>query len=86
VTVGLDEAVGEVIDAVHAGQAAGHIRDDVAVDLINLLRQLSNAPARDVSRRVAELQQKIRDRSDEGSLARAAATDLQNRLDRIAQV
>ncbi|GIJ56547.1 hypothetical protein Vau01_040630 [Virgisporangium aurantiacum] len=86
VTVSLDEAVADVIDAVHAGRATGDIRDDVAVDLINLLRQLSSAPAKDVSRRVAELQQKIRDRIEEGSLARAAATDLQNRLDRIARV
>ena len=74
-----------MISAVEAGQAAGQIRDDVAVDLINLLRQLDDASPEDVGRRVAELQQKIRDRLDEGGLARTYADELRNRLDRLAR-
>jgi eukaryotic-like serine/threonine-protein kinase len=73
-----------VISVVRAGQAAGQIREDVAVDLINLLRHLDDAAPNDVSRRVAELQRKIRDRTDEGGLAKTFADDLRNRLDRLA--
>jgi serine/threonine-protein kinase len=81
---GRTEAVDSVISAVRAGQAAGHIRADVAVDLINLLRQLDGASPEEVGRRVAELQQKIRDRINEGGLARTYADELRNRLDRVA--
>jgi serine/threonine-protein kinase len=81
---GLDDAVDSVISVVKAGQAVGQIRDDVAVDLINLLRELDDASPEDVSRRVAELQQKIRDRLDEGALARTYADELRIRLDRVA--
>jgi serine/threonine-protein kinase len=80
------EAVDSVISAVQTGQASGQIRPDVAVDLINLLRQLRTSPPNDVSRRVAELQQKVRARVGEGSLARASADELWSRLDRIDRV
>jgi serine/threonine-protein kinase len=81
---GLSETVDSVISAVRAGQVSGHIRDDVAVDLINLLRQLDGAPPADLGRRVAELRQKIRDRVNEGALTRIYADELRNRLDRVA--
>ncbi len=84
--IGFTEAVDQVISAVQTGQANGQIRRDVAVDLINLLRQLHTSPPTDVSRRVADLQQKVRARVDEGSLARASADDLSTRLDRIDRV
>jgi serine/threonine-protein kinase len=84
--LGLSEAVDSVISAVREGQAAGHIRDDVAVDLINLLHQLNNTSPKDLGRRVAELHQKIQDRIDEGSMSRSAADELQTRLDRVARV
>ena len=79
----LTEAVDSVISAVRAGQVAGEIRDDVAVDLINLLRQLDATPPQDVSRRVAELRRKISDRVGEGGLTRTYADELHNRLDRV---
>jgi serine/threonine-protein kinase len=74
-----------VISTVRAGQAAGHIRDDVAVDLINLLRHLNDAPPQDLNRRVAELRQKISDRINEGALAAPYADELRDRLDRVAR-
>jgi serine/threonine-protein kinase len=83
-TVGLNEAVDSVISAVKAGQVAGHIRDDVAVDLINLLRQLDATSPQDIGRRVAELRQKIRDRVGEGGLTRTLADELRDRLDQVA--
>jgi serine/threonine-protein kinase len=82
---GLAETVDSVIAAVQAGQATGQIRDDVAVDLINLLHQLDTAAPDDVSRQVAELQRKIRDRISEGGLTRTYADELHNRLDRVAR-
>jgi serine/threonine-protein kinase len=85
-TLTLGAAVDSVISAVRAGQSAGQIRDDVAVDLINLLRQLNTTAPKDLGRRVAELQQKILDRIDEGSLSAGYADELQNRLDRVARV
>jgi serine/threonine-protein kinase len=81
---GPTETVDSVISAVIAGQAAGMIREDVAVDLINLLRQLDDVPRQDVDRRVAELQRKIRDRLGEGGLAKPYADELHDRLDRVA--
>jgi eukaryotic-like serine/threonine-protein kinase len=81
---GPTETVDSVISAVVAGRAAGMIRDDVAVDLINLLRQLDDVPRQDVGRRVAELQRKIRDRLNEGGLAKPYADELHDRLDRVA--
>jgi eukaryotic-like serine/threonine-protein kinase len=73
-----------VISAVEAGQEAGEIRDDVAVDLINLLRQLDATPPQDVNRRVAELRRKISDRVGEGGLTRTYADELHDRLDRVS--
>jgi serine/threonine-protein kinase len=81
--IGLTAAVDSVISVVEAGQATGDIREDVAVDLINLLRQLHTASPDDVGRRVAELQQKVRARAAEGSLARSYADDLWSSLDRV---
>ena len=82
--LGLTEAVDSVISVVEAGQEAGEIRDDVAVDLINLLRQLDTTPAQDVNRRVAELRRKISDRVGEGGLTRTYADELHDRLDRVS--
>jgi eukaryotic-like serine/threonine-protein kinase len=84
--VGFTEAVDSVISAVESGRASGQIRPDVAVDLTNLLRQLRNAAPGEVSRRVAELQQKIRARIGEGSLARAYATEISTGLERVDRV
>jgi hypothetical protein len=83
--IGLDEAVDSMISTVEAGQAAGDIRPDVAVDLINLLRQLDDTPPADVGRRVADLQQKINVRSNEGTLARPYAEELRSILNRVAR-
>jgi serine/threonine-protein kinase len=82
--LGLAEAVDSVISAVQAGQVAGEIREDVAVDLINLLRQLDATPPQDVSHRVDELRRKISDRVGEGGLTKTYADELHDRLDRVA--
>jgi hypothetical protein len=80
-----DSAVRNVTAAVEAGRSAGRIRDDVAVDLLNLLQQLGNAPAAEVPGRVDALQQKVRQRIGEGGLDAAQADVLRARLDEVKQ-
>jgi serine/threonine protein kinase len=66
--------------AVEGGVESGQIRQDVAQDLLNLLRPLSNAQASDVDGQVAALRRKIQIRVGEGGLTPARATVLQSRL------
>lgn len=78
-----DAAVQDVTAAVEAGRDAGRIREDVAVDLLNLLGQLDDAPAGEVAGRVDALQQKVRQRIGEGGLDAAQADVLRARLDEV---
>ncbi|MFG1606505.1 serine/threonine-protein kinase [Actinoplanes sp. NPDC049265] len=80
-----DDAVQNVTAAVEEGRSTGRIRDDVAVDLLNLLQQLDNAPAAEVPGRVDALRQKVRQRIGEGGLDAAQADVLQARLDEVKQ-
>ena len=75
-----DVAVDRMQSAIEAGQAGGQIRPDVATDLLNLIRPLSNADRADLDRRVNDLRRKIHERVGEGGLAAARADVLQARL------
>lgn len=66
--------------AVEDGRANGQIRPDVATDLLNLIRNLTNAAPGDVRGRVDELRRKIRERVNEGSVAADRADVLESRL------
>jgi hypothetical protein len=76
----VDVALARVRAAVEAGRAAGQIRPDVAVDLLNLLAALSRADAREAGDRVTELRRKLQDRVQEGSVTDARAEVLRDRL------
>jgi serine/threonine protein kinase len=75
-----DDAVSRLRTAVEDGAAGGQIRDDVATDLLNLIRPLQNADGKDVDAQVATLRHKIAQRAGEGSLSAARATILKARL------
>jgi serine/threonine protein kinase len=79
-TVDYDEAVARVRTAVEDGVAGGRIREDVATDLLNLIRPLRTAESTEVGDRVAEVRRKVRDRVSEGSVAEAQGDMLQARL------
>jgi eukaryotic-like serine/threonine-protein kinase len=79
----IDVAVQDVTTAVEEGRSSGRIREDVAVDLLNLLQQLGNAPPAEVSGRVDALQQKVRQRIGEGGLDAGQADVLQARLSEV---
>jgi serine/threonine-protein kinase len=79
-TVDYDEAVARVRTAVENGVAGGHIREDVATDLLNLIRPLRTAESTEVGDRVAEVRRKVRDRVSEGSVAEAQGDELEARL------
>ncbi|MEV6493919.1 serine/threonine-protein kinase [Actinoplanes sp. NPDC051633] len=82
----LGAAVDRVISEVEAGQAAGRIRPDVAVDLLNLIRQLDQADPSEVAERVEQLQQKVRTRLGEDGLTAEQADVLQARLTELGRV
>ena len=83
--VDFDEAVAAVRAAVEDGRDAGRIRPDVATDLLNLLRPLDTAAATEVDDRVDEVRRKIRARVSEGSVKRAQADVLQDRLAEVSR-
>jgi serine/threonine-protein kinase len=72
--------VARVRAAVEDGRDAGRIRPDVATDLLNLLRPLDTAETAEVGDRVDEVRRKIRARVSEGSVKRAQADVLRDRL------
>jgi eukaryotic-like serine/threonine-protein kinase len=80
---GIEAAVQDVTTAVEEGRSAGRIREDVAVDLLNLLQQLNSAPPAEVPGRVDALQQKVRQRVGERGLDAAQADVLQARLSEV---
>jgi serine/threonine-protein kinase len=79
-TVDYDEAVARVRTAVEDGRADGLIREDVAIDLLNLIRPLRTAESTEVGDRVAEVRRKVRDRVSEGSVKQEQGDELEARL------
>ena len=77
------DAVSRLRTAIQDGSAAGEIRKDVATDLLNLLQNLSNANAGNVTAQIVQLRSKIQERASEGTVAAARATILQARLDDV---
>jgi len=75
-----DDALSRLRIAVEDGAAGGQIRDDVATDLLNLIRPLENAEGKDVDAQVEALRRKIAERTGEGSLSAARAAILKTRL------
>ncbi|MET8154455.1 serine/threonine-protein kinase [Actinoplanes sp. NPDC049668] len=76
----VNDAIDRVRAAVVAGRELGEIRPDVAQDLINLLGPLGRAKAADVLQRAKELQRKVLERVEEGSVDDARADVLRSRL------
>lgn len=81
----VNAAIGRVRSAVEAGRELGQIRADVAQDLINLLGPLGRAKAAQVRQRTEELQRKVLERVEEGSIDGARADLLRARLSDLAQ-
>jgi serine/threonine-protein kinase len=81
----VNAAVARVRTAVVAGRELDQIRPDVAQDLINLLGPLGGATDADVRQRVEELQRKVLERVEEGSIDGARADLLQARLADLAR-
>lgn len=85
-----DDALSNLRSAVEDGRDNGSIRGDVATDFLNLIRNLGRADGKDVDRQIAQLRQKIAQRSDEtDALSPAQAAVLRARvtdLDRAAGV
>ena len=75
-----DDALSRLRTAVENGASSGDIRDDVATDLLNLIRNLQRADVKDVDAQVAQLRRKVDERADEGSLPPAQAAALRARL------
>jgi eukaryotic-like serine/threonine-protein kinase len=75
------DAVSRMRAAVKGGEASGQIRGDVADDLLNLLKPLSNAQGSDLTGQVQALREKIRTRVGEGGVSEARAAVLQSRLE-----
>jgi serine/threonine protein kinase len=76
----VNAAMGRVRSAVTAGRESGQIRPDVAQDLINLLGPLGRARGADVRMRAQELERKVLERVEEGSIDEARADVLLSRL------
>ncbi|GID98590.1 hypothetical protein Adi01nite_80020 [Amorphoplanes digitatis] len=76
----VDDAIDRVRSAVVAGRELGEIRPDVAQDLINLLGPLGRAKAADVLQHAKELQRKVLERVEEGSVDGDRADLLRSRL------
>ncbi|MEV6348877.1 serine/threonine-protein kinase [Actinoplanes sp. NPDC051851] len=82
----VDAALRRVRTAVDQGAASGDIRSDVALDFQNILRQLAlTEDTADITGQVALLQQKVRQRVDEGGIAEGTADLLQARLTDLSQ-
>jgi hypothetical protein len=79
------DAVSRMRSAVEDGAADGEIRDDVALDLLNLIRPLALTDGRDVATQVALLRLKITQRLGEGGLQPARAEVLRARLTDLDQ-
>jgi serine/threonine-protein kinase len=79
------DAVSNMQSAVEDGAADGEIRDDVALDLLNLIRPLALTEGRDVATQVALLRLKITQRLGEGGLQPARAELLRARLTDLDQ-
>jgi serine/threonine-protein kinase len=79
------DAVSRMQSAVEDGAADGEIRDDVALDLLNLIRPLALTDGRDVATQVALLRLKITQRLGEGGLQPARAEVLRARLTDLDQ-
>jgi serine/threonine-protein kinase len=79
-TLSFDDALARLRTAVDDGAEGGEIREDVALDFRNLIRNLSTADARGASDEVAQLRQKIRQRAGEGSVSAATSTVLLARV------
>ncbi|MBG0562927.1 serine/threonine-protein kinase [Actinoplanes aureus] len=84
-TLTVDAALGRVRAAVERGEERGEIRPDVALDLMNLLRQIDVSDV-DVSDQVDQLSSKVRQRLGEGALTEAQASVLQSRLEDLRDV
>ena len=80
-----DVALARVRVAVEDGRAEGQIRPDVAVDLLNLLRPVGRADARQAADLMAEVRRKLRDRVDEGSVDATRGEVLNDRLDDLSR-
>ena len=76
----VDVAIDRVRSAVETGRASGQIRPDVAVDFLNLIQPLRGTDTEEVADRVDELQRKLRERVNEGSVDDARADVLRSRL------
>jgi serine/threonine-protein kinase len=81
----VDVALARVRSAVEAGEELGQIREDVAVDLLNLLGPLDRADSGEAADQVAEVRRKLRERVGEGSLDADRAEVLRDRLDDLDQ-
>ncbi|WP_308201253.1 serine/threonine-protein kinase [Paractinoplanes maris] len=75
-TLGFDDAVGRFRSAVEDGD----FRSDIALDLLNLLRPLTNGNGDNAGDQVDALRRKINDRAGEGSVTPAQASLLRSRL------
>lgn len=78
--ISVDTAVSRVKKAVQAGEQAGEIRPDVALDFLNLLGQLDGVNDASVDDQVDLLSLKVRQRLSEGGLTETRAAVLQERL------
>ncbi|WP_328477102.1 serine/threonine protein kinase [Actinoplanes sp. NBC_00393] len=78
-TLTLDAALSRVRAAVEKGEELGEIRPDVALDLMNLLRQIDSGSA-EVGDQVELLSSKVRQRLSEGAMTETRASVLQSRL------
>ncbi|MEU4423516.1 serine/threonine-protein kinase [Actinoplanes sp. NPDC024001] len=78
-TLTLDAALSRVRAAVERGEERGEIRPDVALDFMNLLRQIDGSDV-DVDQQVDLISGKVRQRLGEGALTEAQASTLQSRL------
>ncbi|MEU9886636.1 protein kinase [Sphaerisporangium sp. NPDC051011] len=77
----LAQAVGRFDAAVSAGEVAGDIRADVALDLRQVVRNLLNGPAR--AEGLMDVRRKLEDRSREGALSPGQRQKLEHDLNMI---
>ncbi|MFC7530649.1 protein kinase [Actinoplanes sp. GCM10030250] len=84
-TLTVDAALSRVRAAVERGEQLGEIRPDVALDFMNLLRQMQAGDSV-VSDQVDQLSSKVRQRLAEGALTEAQASALQERLTDLRDV
>jgi serine/threonine-protein kinase len=78
--------IGKLRAAVDRGQQAGEVRDDVALDLRNLLENLNAAALHgsgDLRTRLVGLRDSVAARAREGSISQAVASTLRSELDAL---